>query len=408
MEFGLRDYLLILGGVLILGLLVDGIRRTLNHKRQGLKLDLMAAPPVSPERSNVSPVRPAKRATPVELEPQVDSDPLFDSDDTSQLNLWAGEIKAEAMKSADVNALHQAVTDDRTDSLFENDSSEIVGHPSPKSESSDSLILADDLPVKRAPRVEPTFTVSDDFGSASSASSAPNSIDTNIESRPDDVENEQFAAETLHSEDMAILNDTPADDVMIRPDHGGLFGQTVARILGSFGRAASRTDANEPVSANSSNAIDLLNSEQPTEDRPVPDINDFVMVSLRPSRVQRFESLNLHAACLRAGLRFTSSQTYQRVPLDQDEEPLFSLVNGVEPGLFECEAVSIESPIFFMFTNLATQDDPVFAVNEMISGARAIAREIGGDVFDSSGVLISKAWIDQTRAQASHERLIRS
>ena len=332
MEFGLRDYLLILGGVLILGLLVDGIRRTLNHKRQGLKLDLMAAPPVSPERSNVSPVRPAKRATPVELEPQVDSDPLFDSDDTSQLNLWAGEIKAEAMKSADVNALHQAVTDDRTDSLFENDSSEIVGHPSPKSESSDSLILADDLPVKRAPRVEPTFTVSDDFGSASSA---PNSIDTNIESRPDDVENEQFAAETLHSEDMAILNDTPADDVMIRPDHGGLFGQTVARILGSFGRAASRTDANEPVSANSSNAIDLLNPEQPTEDRPVPDINDFVMVSLRPSRVQRFESLNLHAACLRAGLRFTSSQTYQRVPLDQDEDII--ILSG------DCPLISIET-----------------------------------------------------------------
>jgi hypothetical protein len=49
MEFGLREYLLILGALLIVGLLADGIRRTIKHKRDGLKLDLMAAPPASPE-----------------------------------------------------------------------------------------------------------------------------------------------------------------------------------------------------------------------------------------------------------------------------------------------------------------------------------------------------------------------
>ena len=90
MEFGLREYLLILGAVLIVGLLADGIRRTLKHKREGLKLDLIAAPPESPERSDVSKPRPVKKATPEELEPQVDADPLFESSDASQLNLWAG------------------------------------------------------------------------------------------------------------------------------------------------------------------------------------------------------------------------------------------------------------------------------------------------------------------------------
>ena len=89
MEFGLREYLLILGAVLIVGLLADGIRRTLKHKREGLKLDLIAAPPESPERSDVSQPRPVKKATPEELEPQVDADPLFESSDASQLNLWA-------------------------------------------------------------------------------------------------------------------------------------------------------------------------------------------------------------------------------------------------------------------------------------------------------------------------------
>ena len=55
--------------------------------------------PESPERSDeaLSQPRPVKKATPTELEPQShDADPLFDSTDASQLNLWAGEIKAEA------------------------------------------------------------------------------------------------------------------------------------------------------------------------------------------------------------------------------------------------------------------------------------------------------------------------
>ena len=72
MEFGLREYLLILAAVLIGGMLADGIRRTLKHKREGLKLDLMAAPPESPERGDVSKPRPVKKATPEELEPHVD------------------------------------------------------------------------------------------------------------------------------------------------------------------------------------------------------------------------------------------------------------------------------------------------------------------------------------------------
>ena len=101
MEFGLREYLMILAAVLIVGMLADGIRRTLKHKREGLKLDLMAAPPESPERGDVSKPRPVKKAIPEELEPNVDVDPLFESSDANQLNLWAGEIKPEVMKTAD-------------------------------------------------------------------------------------------------------------------------------------------------------------------------------------------------------------------------------------------------------------------------------------------------------------------
>ena len=124
MEFGLREYLMILAAVLIVGMLADGIRRTLKHKREGLKLDLMAAPPESPERRDVSKPRPVKKATPEELEPHVDGDPLFESSDANQLNLWAGEIKPEAMKTADTRTLVGTMDlDTQTDSLPEGNKS---------------------------------------------------------------------------------------------------------------------------------------------------------------------------------------------------------------------------------------------------------------------------------------------
>ena len=44
----------------------------------------MAAPPESPERSDES-AAASEKSDPEELEPQVDADPLFDSNDASQL-----------------------------------------------------------------------------------------------------------------------------------------------------------------------------------------------------------------------------------------------------------------------------------------------------------------------------------
>ena len=99
---------------------------------------------------------------------------------------------------------------------------------------------------------------------------------------------------------------------------------------------------------------------------------------------------------------------YQRFPLDEGAQPLFSLVNGIEPGTFDEDAQSIDTPVVFLFTELPKQTDPVFAVNELISGARSIARDIGGDVYDQDGVAISEEWIDLARAQAGHHHLLRS
>ena len=386
MEFGLREYLLILGAILIVGLLADGIRRTLKHKREGLKLDLMAAPPESPERSDVSKPRPVKKATPEELEPQVDADPLFDSTDASQLNLWAGEIKAEAMKPADTDTLAASIeTDTQTESLFE-------GYE-PQAQ---TVVVEESVDIDEPmdERVEPVWD----------ESSIMESTDSLIDEQS--IDNQ----EADHDEDMRILADGPVSKTIAEPEESGIFGSALGRIFGRFGKKSADTDQQPEPAVAASDSVEVLDdvSEATKEAEPTDSMDDLVVVSIQSARTPRLEGINLHKACLRAGLRRTESQMYQRFPLDESEHPLFSLVNGVEPGTFDEEAKSIDTPVVFLFTELPKQADPVFAVNELISGARSIARDIGGDVFDQQGTPISKEWIDLARAQAGHQNLLRS
>jgi len=390
MEFGLREYLLILGAVLIVGLLADGIRRTLKHKREGLKLDLIAAPPESPERSDVSKPRPVKKATPEELEPQVDADPLFESSDASQLNLWAGEIKAEAMKSADHDALvEDSLPDTQTDSLF--DGYEPVDQPS------DPHSIEEPEPVT-ADRVEPVWD---------EEPAALDEIPSEIEER--DLEDN--TADSDHDDDMRILADGPVERPMKASTEGGILGSTLGRIFGRFGKKESASSAvdvilDEPIEcADADQGSTVDPGQEPVVEESM---DDLIVVRIQSARTPRFEGINLHKACLRAGLRRGESLMYQRFPLDEGAQPLFSLVNGIEPGTFDEDAQSIDTPVVFLFTELPKQTDPVFAVNELISGARSIARDIGGDVYDQDGVAISKEWIDLARAQAGHHHLLRS
>lgn len=390
MEFGLRLYLLILGAVLIVGLLADGIRRTLKHKREGLKLDLMAAPPESPERSDVSKPRPVKKATPEELEPQVDADPLFESSDASQLNLWEGQIKAEAMKSADQEALVENILPDtQTDSLFESHL--------PADQSSDRHSIEEPEPTTPN-RIEPVWD-----GEMAALNETPIEVD--------ELKPQNDTGESDHEDDMRILADGPAERRIKVSVEGGMLGSTLRRIFGRFGKKNSNSSSvdallDEPTeSADADHGSTVASSQDCVVEEF---IDDLIVVHIQAAQSPRFEGINLHKACLRAGLRRGESLIYQRFPLDEGVQPLFSLVNGIEPGTFEEDAESIDTPVVFLFTELPKQPDPVFAVNELISGARSIARDIGGNVYDQDGVAISKEWIDLARAQAGHHHLLRS
>ncbi len=409
LEFGLREYLLILGVLLIVGLLADGIRRTLKHKREGLKLDLMAAPPESPERSDVSKPRSVKKIMPQDLEPKVNADPLFDSSDTSQLNLWAGEIKAQAMKAADIETLiEEPVRDNLTESLFE-------GYQPIKSQ--DPIRPENRLSnLETVQRVEPTWladsTETKDFPeSPGMVEELEDKSDAEVVQNSEDGQLTEVG-NTIYDEDIKMLVDGLASEPILKEVEPNFLDSTLGKIFIHF----KKKDSKDPSENKDSQAVitgdleldESFKSESLEVEPTDQSMTDLVLVSIKSLREDKLTGVNLHKACLRAGLRWSQSKIYQRFPLDESEYSLFSLVNGIEPGIFEGDMESIDLSILFLFTELSKQSDPVFAVNELISGARSIARDIGCDVFDLSGTPISKAWIDLARTQASHFYLIRS
>lgn len=402
MEFGLREYLLILGSILIVGLLVDGIRRTIKHRREGLKLDLIAAPPESPTHTDVSPPRPVKRATPEDLEPKLDRDPLFDSGDASQLNLWAAEIKAETMKPADQKGLQEPLMDVATDPLFD---APTATEPSAEPAKLGDSAIADSPHEGKDPvRTEPVFELPEIDSPSPDAATL---------GHPESA-TKTGGSHTDHDADMAILTEGPMSAPIDPKPASGLFAGAMGRLFG-----LNKSDSASAL-ATDETASDALpdNDQLPAQDEArvsgaeaepaTPDLDDVVIIQVRPARSERFVGVNLHTACLRAGLRRTEQQIYERIPMNQSSQALFSLVNAVEPGIFSEDAKSIDANGFFLFTQLSKQTDPVFAVNELISGARSIAREIGGDIYDEANVAISKEWIDLARAKAGHRQLMRS
>jgi cell division protein ZipA len=409
MEFGLREYLLILGSILIVGLLVDGVRRTIKHRRQGLKLDLIASPPESPARTDVSPPRPVKRATPEDLEPKLDRDPLFDSGDASQLNLWASEIKPETMKPADQNTLQEPLVDLTSDPLF-------AVNSEPRPEASATPEAQEQKQVKKSgERKEPVFDVEPPIEMskpqaehAESDASTPTQHEQESEPQP-----EVHGAQVAHEADMAILTEGPMSaPIEAASESKGVFSGAVSRLFG-FAKSADASLTAVPEQSATGAEAEAFPVQDQVEHSAVapepsqPDLSDMVVIQVKPARAERFVGVNLHTACLRAGLRRTDQDVYQRIPMNQSNQALFSLVNAIEPGTFDEDAKSIDAPGFFLFTQLSKQTDPVFAVNELISGARSIAREIGGDIYDDSGVAISKDWIDLARAKAGHQHLMR-
>ena len=140
---------------------------------------------------------------------------------------------------------------------------------------------------------------------------------------------------------------------------------------------------------------------------PVLEVRDRVQAKEKPEHFvvlyvsavgEPFEGQALLEALVEQGMVFGDMDIFHR--LDDEGQPMFSLVNAVEPGTFDVAAMSeTQTPAVSLFLRAHVVAEPLGAYNEMVEVARALADELGGEVKDESRSVLTPQTIEHCREE---------
>lgn len=109
-----------------------------------------------------------------------------------------------------------------------------------------------------------------------------------------------------------------------------------------------------------------------------------------------FTGPGLVGAVQDAGMRFGDMNIFH---YKKGDVPIFSLVNGVKPGVFDLGTIdSLTTPCLSLFIQVPNQNgNSLETFDLMLATARKIADKLGGDVRDEARSVLTKSAIDYQR-----------
>lgn len=108
-------------------------------------------------------------------------------------------------------------------------------------------------------------------------------------------------------------------------------------------------------------------------------------------------------AILGAGLRFGSRKVFHKHEDDAGEGAIqFSLVNMVQPGVFDLHKMDqVETPGLSLFMTLPSEAESIPAYEAMVKAARFLAEQLGGELRDEQRSTLTPQTIEHNRARVS-------
>jgi cell division protein ZipA len=120
-------------------------------------------------------------------------------------------------------------------------------------------------------------------------------------------------------------------------------------------------------------------TETPTEAAPVEEL---LIVNLLAASGERFDGERLVNALRAQGLRYGDMNIFHRVD-PATKAKLYSVANAVEPGTFDLSDLNtMSSPGMTFFLQLPGPDDASGVFDDMLTAARNVALELGGELRD--------------------------
>lgn len=114
-----------------------------------------------------------------------------------------------------------------------------------------------------------------------------------------------------------------------------------------------------------------------------------------------YRGYELLQTLLTAGLRYSKRGVFHRyADVTARDTVLFSLASAIEPGIFEMPKMSgFSTPGLILFLKVGTVRQPLSVLNLMITTAKEIAQDLGGELYDEKRNVLTPEKISEWRNQ---------
>ena len=108
----------------------------------------------------------------------------------------------------------------------------------------------------------------------------------------------------------------------------------------------------------------------------------------------------LHAAVKQQGLTFGDMSIFHQLDDSEHQERLFSLINMVEPGVFDVETIdSLTTPGVSLFMQIPQHSSALACWDKMLQCAQNIADQLGAELMDQSRKSLTNAHVQTCRQE---------
>lgn len=364
MELSIRDWMMVIGVLLLLAVVLDGLRRAQKERRNQVRLS-----------------RNAKRM-------QKKKHQEDEADEHSFAELPKGG--ARVIGSRDESVANQAAMEEFIPDVYEQSVVE-TKEATETIENSEATIIDDEAITK--------VDASDDVSADSSNVGAVEVVENEAI-----AEGESFSAiddseSTITEESSDLLFDEPVFDYEAK-------AKKAKKQSNKKGKNSAKAMIKEALrSVNASDDVDEVEPEAEQLDIPLDDnetveqeIDDIIVLHAMAAKDQPFKGRELQELLLACDCRFGKMDIFHRFENGDTGAEQFSIVNMVEPGTFDLDDIeNFSTPGVSFFMRLPGPQEPHEALTCMVETARCLVKNLQGNLKDEQRSTLTDQTVEHYR-----------
>lgn len=375
------DWLSILLVVLIIGIVLDGLRRARNAKKGEVRLS-----------------KNARKA-----------DKLFNTEVSASRNSDFPSGGARIKSSPAYSAEDEIAQSELTRNVDEDEHSSAIHELDGASDYEDDLDFSADT-SNSSEEGEPSGAYSQTFKPSTKPEQAslnlddpvPMLMDSVAKEESDVTENEEAETPEVTGKaepQIGTLSDLDALDEVVEPSNDYIESHQLTDDFSS---------EPEPVKAKKSRfsvAAEYFHKDKFTEDKGIDQeaevkrAEEILIINVMARSGGVFSGEHLLEVMTNVGLKFGDMGIFHRhLDNDGDADSVFSVANIVEPGTFDLSTIkSVESPGLCMFLSLPCAGVATEAYEDLVQTARALSSSLGGELKDENRSALTNQTIEHGR-----------